>query len=126
VSPELVPKGRRPWPGLPSNGKCPNQLARRPCAKQWAPQWLREVCLAWCLRLPGPEREREREREREQAAPRRVTLTESEGRSRSGGQQWKREANDGWESRQGSKVRNPQSGGTWGQFSSLGSGEGGT
>jgi hypothetical protein len=39
----------------------------------------------------------------EQAAPRRVTLTESEERSRSGGGQWKREANDGWESRQGSK-----------------------
>jgi hypothetical protein len=35
-----------------------------------------------------------REREREQAAPRRVTLTKSEGRSRSGGEQWKKEAND--------------------------------
>jgi hypothetical protein len=47
-------------------------------------------------------------------------------RSRSGGEQWKREANDGWECRQDNKVRNPQSGGTWGQFSSLGSGEGRT
>jgi hypothetical protein len=34
-----------------------------------------------------------------------------------------RETNDGWESQQGSKVRDPQSIGTWGQFSSLGSGE---
>jgi hypothetical protein len=62
----------------------------------------------------------------EQAAMSRVTLTESEERSRSGGEQWKRKANDGWESQQGSKVRNPQSGGTWGQFSSLGLGEGRT
>jgi hypothetical protein len=62
----------------------------------------------------------------EQAAPKRVTLTKSEDRSRSGGEQWKINANDGWESRQGSKVQNPQSGGTWGQFSSLGSGEGRT
>jgi hypothetical protein len=62
----------------------------------------------------------------ERAALRRVTLTEFEERNRSGGQQWKRDANDGWESRQGSKVRNPQSGGMWGQFSSLGLGEGRT
>jgi hypothetical protein len=32
----------------------------------------------------------------------------------------------GWKSQQGSKVGNPQSGGAWGQFSSLGSGEGRT
>jgi hypothetical protein len=62
----------------------------------------------------------------EQTALRRVTLTESEKRNRSGGEQWKREANDGWESRQGSKVQNPQPRGTWGQFSSLCSGEGRT
>jgi hypothetical protein len=42
--------------------------------------------------------------QREQAALRRVTVTESEERSKSGGEQWKREANDGWESWQGSKV----------------------
>jgi hypothetical protein len=62
----------------------------------------------------------------EQAALRRVTLTESEERSRSGGEQWKREANDGWESLQGSKAQNAQSGDMWGQFSSLGLGEGRT
>jgi hypothetical protein len=39
-----------------------------------------------------------RERVRDQAAPRRVTLNESEERSRSDGEQWKREADDGWES----------------------------
>jgi hypothetical protein len=44
------------------------------------------------------------QREREQAAPRRVTLTQSEEKSRSGGEQWKRKANDGWESLKGSKV----------------------
>jgi hypothetical protein len=37
-----------------------------------------------------------------------------------------REANDGWESQQGNKVQNPQSVDIWGQFSSLGSGEGRT
>jgi hypothetical protein len=36
--------------------------------------------------------------------PRRVKFTESEERSRLGGEQWKRKANDGWESQQGSKV----------------------
>jgi hypothetical protein len=40
----------------------------------------------------------------EQSALRSVTLTESEERSRSGGEQWTKEANDGWESRQGSNV----------------------
>jgi hypothetical protein len=40
----------------------------------------------------------------EQAAPKTVTLAKSEERSRSGGEQWKRKANDGWESWQGSKV----------------------
>jgi hypothetical protein len=64
--------------------------------------------------------------QREQAALRRVTHIETEERNRSGGEQWKREVNDGWESQQGSKVGNPQSGGTWGQFSSLSSGEGRT
>jgi hypothetical protein len=85
------------------------------CPKQGS-----EACLAQGLPLPRPERERE------QAAPRRVTLTESEERSRSGGEHWKREGNDGWESWQGSRVQIPQSGGTWGQFNSLGSGEGRT
>jgi hypothetical protein len=40
----------------------------------------------------------------EQAAPKTVTLAKSEERSRSGGEQWKRKAIDGWESWQGSKV----------------------
>jgi hypothetical protein len=35
-----------------------------------------------------------------------------------------REARGGWESQQGSKVRDPQSIDMWGQFSSLGPGEG--
>jgi hypothetical protein len=65
-------------------------------------------------------------REREQAAPRRVTLTEAEDRSRSGGEQWKRKANDGWESWQDSNIQNPQSIDAWGQFTSLGLGEGRT
>jgi hypothetical protein len=56
----------------------------------------------------------------EQAALRMVTLTKSEERSKSGGEQWKREANDGWKSWEGSKVQNPQSRGTCGQFSTLG------
>jgi hypothetical protein len=51
-----------------------------------------------CLQL------RRLEREREQAASRRVTLTESEERSRSGGEQCKRKAYDGWESQQDGKV----------------------
>jgi hypothetical protein len=59
----------------------------------------------------------------EQVALRRVTLTKSEERSRSGGEQWKRKANDEWESWEGIKVQNPQSIGTWDQFSSLGPGE---
>jgi hypothetical protein len=66
------------------------------------------------------------QRQRDQAAPRKVTLTKSEKRSRSGGEQWKRKANDGWESQQGSRIQNPQSRGTWGQFSNLGSVEGRT
>jgi hypothetical protein len=53
---------------------------------------------------PSRGRKPEREREREQAALRRVKLTKSEERSRSGGEQWKTKANDGWESQQGSKV----------------------
>jgi hypothetical protein len=52
----------------------------------------------------APRDQREREREREQVASRRVTLTVSEERNRSGGEQWKRKANDEWESQQGSKI----------------------
>jgi hypothetical protein len=78
------------------------------------------VCLAWHPQLLRPERERE------QAVPKRVTLNKSEERSRLGGEQWKRKANDRWESQQGSEVQNPKSRGTWGQFSILGLGEGRT
>jgi hypothetical protein len=52
----------------------PNRLARCPSAKQWVPQQAWEAYLAYsydfCIH------------EREQAAPRRVTLTKSEKRSR--------------------------------------------
>jgi hypothetical protein len=64
------------------------------------------------------------EREREQAAPRRVTPSprREAGQVESSG----REASGGWESWQGSRVQDPQSIGTWGQYSSLGPGEGRT
>jgi hypothetical protein len=45
-------------------------------------------------------------------------------RSRSGREQWKREANDQWESWQGSKVLNLQSGGTVGSIQQSGFGRG--
>jgi hypothetical protein len=122
VSPKQVPMWAAPaWVAVQQ--RMPKQLARHPQAKWWEPQ-------ARIGGMPGvgpaTSETREREREREQADQRMVTLTESEERSRSGGWQWKRKANDGWESRQGSKVQNPQSRGTWGQFSSLVSGEGRT
>jgi hypothetical protein len=100
--------------------RIPNLLARYPCAK-WRGTPSRDRRCAWHATCDFQD-----QREKEQAAPRRVALTESEERSRSGGEQWKREANDGWEIQKGSKVRDPQSGGTWGQFSSLGSREGRT
>jgi hypothetical protein len=67
-SPKWVPKSGCPWPGLPSNRKCPSQLARHPHAKRWAPQWVERGVLG------APATSRTRERERDQAAPRRVTL----------------------------------------------------
>jgi hypothetical protein len=45
--------------------------------------------------VAAPVTSETREREREQVAPRRVTLTESEEKSRSSGEQWEREVNDG-------------------------------
>jgi hypothetical protein len=52
VSPYRVPKGRRPGPWMPANGKCPNQLARRPYAKWWAPQQAERGIPGVALRLP--------------------------------------------------------------------------
>jgi hypothetical protein len=79
--------------GDPGLGCCPkrmpNRLARRPHAK-WRGT---PVCVGG---VPGAAPvTSETKREREQAALRRVTLTELEGRSRSGGEQWRRKANDG-------------------------------
>jgi hypothetical protein len=71
VSPKRVPKGVHPQPGLPSNEKCHNQLARHPCAKWWAPQWAERG-------VPGEAPATSETREREQAALRRVTLTNPE------------------------------------------------
>jgi hypothetical protein len=63
VSPEWVPKGRRPRPGLLSYRECLNSLARCPRAKRWAPQM-------GVGGVPGavPVTSETREREREQAA----------------------------------------------------------
>jgi hypothetical protein len=41
-----------PKPGLPSNEKCPNRLARRPRAKRWAPQRVERGEPGVVLRLP--------------------------------------------------------------------------
>jgi hypothetical protein len=113
VSPKQVPMAGVPSLGCYSQGM-PNWLARHPHAKRRGTPGGVGGIPGMVPQLPNKT---------EQAAPRRVTLTKSEERSRSGGEQWKRNANDGWESRQGSKVLYPQSGVTWGQVSSLGLGE---
>jgi hypothetical protein len=73
----------------------PNWLSRHPRAKlKGTPAGIGDIPGA-VPQLPD---------QTEQAALRRVTFTESEERGRSGGEKWKREANDGWESWQVSKV----------------------
>jgi hypothetical protein len=52
MSPEQVPKGRCPQPGLSYNRKCPNWLARRPRAKRWAPQRVERGKPGVVLQLP--------------------------------------------------------------------------
>jgi hypothetical protein len=76
VSPEWVAKGRHPQPGSPSTENA-QPVSQVSCAKWWAPHGHRRH--TWHTSMTS-------ETEREQATLKRVTLTKSKERSRSGGE----------------------------------------